>query len=113
MAPRLATAVYVNALIRRVNQNGGLATLLAKGDETAGALLLVTLEKGVNTGIWERALTPDGLYKWAQISDQVVEKEDKINEICARRKARDPDLWIVELDIAHAARFAAELDGEG
>ena len=111
--PRLATAVYVNALIRRVNQMGGLATLLSKGDEMAGALLLVTLEKGVNTGIWERALTPQGLYQWVPISAQVIENEHEITEICGRRKARDPDLWIVELDIAHAARFAAELDGEG
>ena len=111
--PRLATAIYVNALIRRVNQSGGMATLLKKGDETAGALLLVTLEKGVNTGIWERALTSNGLYRWSQISSQIIENEEEIGAICRRRSEQDPDLWIVELDIAHAARFAADLDGDG
>ena len=46
MTPRLATGIYVNALIRRVNQSGGMAMVLAKGDETAGALILITREKG-------------------------------------------------------------------
>ncbi|MEY3658644.1 MAG: hypothetical protein RL425_1405, partial [Pseudomonadota bacterium] len=39
MTPRLATGIYVNALIRRVTQYGGMAMVLAKGDETSGALL--------------------------------------------------------------------------
>jgi hypothetical protein len=30
-----------------------------------------------------------------------------------RRRARDPDLWIVELDIPNAQRFAAETSGDG
>lgn len=112
MTPRLATALYVNALVRRVNQAGGMAAVLHKGDETAGALLLITLEKGVNTGMWERAWTADGLYRWTQISSQVIENEEEISAICARRRAQDPDLWIVELDIANAARFAVEMDGD-
>lgn len=111
MTPRLATGVYVNALIRRVNQSGGMAAVLAKGDETAGALLLITLEKGVNTGVWERTLSLDGSYQWTPISSQTIENEHEISQICAKRRASDPDLWIVELDIAQAARFAAEMDG--
>ena len=111
MTPRLATGVYVNALIRRVNQSGGMAAVLAKGDETSGALLLITLEKGVNTGVWQRTLSLDGSYQWTPISSQIVENEQEISQICAKRRAADPDLWIVELDIAHAARFAAEMDG--
>ncbi len=111
MTPRLATALYVNALIRRVNQAGGMAAVLAKGDETAGALLLITLENGRNTGVWERTWQADGAYRWTQISTQVIENEEEISKICAVRRNRDPDLWIVELDIAHAAQFAVEMDG--
>ena len=112
MRDRVTTSLYVNALIRRVNQSGGMALVLRKGDETAGALLLVTLEKGVNTGVWERAWTPEGMYRWTPISSQVIENEQEISELCARRRASDPDLWIVELDIANAAQFAVELDGQ-
>jgi hypothetical protein len=112
MTPRLATALFVNALIRRVNQSGGMAAVLAKGDETAGALILITLEKGLNTGIWARTLTAQGAYEWTQVNSQVIENEEEIRDFCARRRAQDPDLWIVELDIPHAAQFAAELDGQ-
>ena len=111
MTPRLATSLYVNALVRRVNQSGGMAMVLAKGDETAGALLLITLENGVNTGVWERMWTPDGAYRWTQINSQVIENEQEISDLCARRRAADPDLWIVELNIADAAQFAVDLDG--
>lgn len=112
MTPRLATSIYVNALVRRVNAVGGMAAVLSKGDETAGALLLVTLEKGRNTGLWERALGADGDYRWTRISAQDIENEQEISEILSRRRRFDPDLWVVELDIADAARFAAEMDGE-
>ena len=89
-----------------------MAMVLAKGDETAGALVLITLENGVNTGVWERSWTADGAYRWAQIYAKVIENEQEISTYCARRRASDPDLWIVELDIAHAAQFAVEMDGD-
>lgn len=112
MTPRLATGIYVNALVRRVNQAGGMAMVLAKGDETAGALILVTREKGRYSGILERMLTPKGCYAWTPVSSQVIENEQEVSDFCARRRRSDPDLWIVELDIADAARFAVEMDGE-
>lgn len=110
MTPRLATGVYVNALIRLVNQAGGMAMVLAKGDETAGALLLVTREKGLYSSMLERAYTASGQYEWTPIATQNVDSEADISQFCARRRASDPDLWIVELDIADAARFAVEMD---
>lgn len=112
MTPRLATGLYVNALIRRVNQSGGMAMVLAKGDLTAGALILITREKGMYSGILERTLTPEGRYSWTPVFTQIIEDEAEISRFCERRRASDPDIWIVELDIADAARFAAEMDGE-
>ena len=110
MTPRLATGIYVNALIRRVNQAGGIAMVLAKGDETSGALLLVTREKGSYSGVLERAFTASGHYEWMPVSTQNPPSEAEISQFCAKRRASDPDLWIVELDIADAARFAVEMD---
>lgn len=113
MTARLATALYVNALTRRVTQMGGMAAVVRKGDETAGALILLTREKGANTGIWERAWTADGAYTWAQITAQIIEKDEEISHFLDRRLVHDPDLWVVELDIANAARFAVEMDSVG
>ena len=43
-APRLATSVFVSALIRKAQSDGGFAAVLAKGDETAGSVLVVLAE---------------------------------------------------------------------
>ncbi|HWV11973.1 MAG TPA: DUF1491 family protein, partial [Sphingobium sp.] len=36
------------------------------------------------------------------------EGTDSLNQYLARRRRSDPDLWVIELDIADAERFAAE-----
>ena len=90
----------------------GFVTAILASTCCLGPLVLITLENGVNTGVWERAWTPDGAYRWTKIHSQVIENEQEISAFCARRRASDPDLWIVELDIADAAQFAVELDGK-
>src|SRR3546814_12874617 len=52
---RLTTAIRVSALIRRVNSEGGHATVLSKGDATAGAILLILCERGRNQRFFERS----------------------------------------------------------
>lgn len=83
--------------------------ILARGDEQAGAILLLTTDRGRNTGVFERVLGISGGYGWSMISGQVIDNQEEISDLIARRRARDPDLWVVELDIPDAARFAAEL----
>ena len=51
---RLPSGVLVGAMLRRVNDAGGIGTMLARGDAQAGAILVITLERGVNPRAWER-----------------------------------------------------------
>ena len=60
MSGRLPSGVLVGAMLRRVNDAGGIGTMLARGDDQAGAILVITLEKGVNPQIWERGIGPSG-----------------------------------------------------
>jgi Protein of unknown function (DUF1491) len=46
--PRLAAHMLVSSLIRRANAQGDFATVLRRGDETAGNILIVALEKGAS-----------------------------------------------------------------
>ena len=57
---RIATGVLVNALIRRAEGAGGSAMVLARGDATAGAVLLLLVDRGANPRFVERGLGPDG-----------------------------------------------------
>jgi hypothetical protein len=111
MEPRLATSVLVSALIRRAQGEGGFAAVLAKGDASAGAILLVLTEKGAKTELYERMLDPRGGYTWSLVLAQAVEKPAEVPDFIARRRRFDPDLWVVELDIPSIERFAAGMNG--
>lgn len=112
MAPRLASAVLVSALLRRAQDEGGNGAILAKGDPTAGSVTVILAEKGRKACVLERLLQPDGRYSWEE-SRQDVQNEEEFQKFLDRRRKYDPDLWILELDIASAERFAAEMNAVG
>ena len=105
---RLATGVLVNALIRRAEGAGGGAMVLAKGDATAGAVLLLLVERGANPRFVERGLGPDGNPALIPSGPREFADDGEVTAYWKRRRERDSDLWVVELDIAQAERFAAE-----
>lgn len=108
MTPRLASGVLVNALVRRVNAAGGSAMILAKGDPEAGAILIVTLERGRNPRFFERGIAATG--ESALVRSGPDDADDSAaSAYWQRRRGNDPDLWVVELDVADAERFAAEM----
>lgn len=108
---RLTSTLLVSALVKRANRLGGTATVLAKGDPISGAILIQALEKGRIAGLYERVPTPEGRYDWGRTGPQDIENEAELSEYFARRRSRDPDLWLVELDIADSERFIVETLG--
>jgi len=108
MAARLAAGMLVSALIRRVEQAGGTAMVLAKGDATAGALLIQLAERGVPGPLLERQLDREGVYRWAPTGPDT--ESDRVDYI-ARRRRGDPDLWVIELDVADGPALVEEIAG--
>ena len=113
MTPRLASSVLVSALIRRAEAEGGFAAVMAKGDEAAGSILVLLLEKGGNPRLFERILQADGHYRWAPSATRGSGKGEEVPDFIARRRRFDPDLWVLELDIPSAERFADEMNAVG
>lgn len=113
MTARPSSGLLVAAMIRRVNQAGGTAMVLARGDETAGGMLVVCAERGDIMKIIERGHDLHGKSTWRESGRQVVEKTMTLGDYLERRRSSDPDLWAVELDIADSERFAAEMTGDG
>lgn len=105
---RLTSATLVGALIRRVNQVGGSAMVLAKGDATAGGILLLAYQKGTNPRFFERGLGPKGDSALIASGPPEFADEGAVAAYWQRRRGYDSDLWVVELDVADAERFAAE-----
>jgi len=103
--PRLATHVIVSALIRTAEAQNAFAAVLRKGDRTAGSILLLRREKGQNPTLFERFPSIDGSPVWSEVTIEDTEKEQKISEYLERRVVRDPDIWILELDVPFEQRF--------
>lgn len=108
MSDRLATAVFVSALFREANARGGMATVLRRGDQTSGILLILCRERGEIKSLREPILSPSGAYLWQAIALPDRADDAVIAALIERRSRIDPDLWAVELDIPNAERFIAE-----
>ena len=111
MTPRLASGLFVSALMRRTQAEGGHAMLLARGDETAGAVLIQLLEKGEFYGLFERVMVSETGYSWQRVDPQLTDKSQEIDKYVERRRGRDTDLWVIELDIANGERLIVEMSG--
>jgi hypothetical protein len=106
MSARLASSVLVSALIRKAEAEGGFGAVLARGDATAGSVLVILTERGANARLFERILQPDGHYAWRPATRDSAE----VPAFVARRRRFDPDSWVLELDIPALERFAAGMN---
>jgi hypothetical protein len=99
--PRPAAGLLVSALIRRIEAEGGNAMVLARGDATAGAVLLLIADRGVPQVLLERSFGA-----WIESGPAASGERD---DYLARRRRNDPDLWVVELDHPRAREVAMAL----
>jgi hypothetical protein len=102
--PRLTAQMQVDALRRWAEGAGGFGMVLKKGDMTSGQILAILLEKGDNPRLFARQMAADFIYRWTEITVTVA-----LPEYLSRARARDPDLWIIELDVANPAQLIAQL----
>lgn len=103
MTGRLPAGVLVAALLKRVNDAGGLGVVRARGDDAGGILAIV---EGAEPVAYERGFGPAGAP--ALIESRPGARDDGIESYWQRRRRNDPDLWVVALDIPAAERFIAE-----
>ncbi|KEO85812.1 MAG: DUF1491 family protein [Erythrobacter sp.] len=102
---RLPAHLEVSSLIRLVESQGGTAMVLAKGERDAGTILIVTMCRGEDVRLFERMPQMDGTRPFLATKSQDPEKPEEFSEYLDRRRRQDPDIWIVEVDIANAERF--------
>jgi len=111
--PRLASGILVSALIRQVEGRGGNGMVLFKGDAIAGGVLVTIADRGRPVRLLERVHDFDGRQKWQPVGPQDIENTEEFSNYLARRRRIDPDIWVIELDIADGERFADEMTGAG
>lgn len=110
MTPRLISKIKVQALVKLANATGDHAMVLKKGDEHAGEIILLRVKNGQNLALFTYIMDVKGQHIWQEKFIQDIDKEEKILEWVEKRRQIDPDIWVVELDIAEDERLAVLLN---
>lgn len=108
MTGSLPTGILISALLKRVNDAGGMGMVRARGDAESGSILLILNDTMGLSKVMERAIGPTGTPALVETGPADPGDITQREAYWRRRRDRDPDLWVVELDIASAERFAAE-----
>ena len=87
---------------------GDFATVMRKGDEDRGSLLLIVTSRGRHVACLEREMGMDGLYRWTRVGPAESAGSVEMQEFLRKRARFDEDSWAIELDIAEPERFIAE-----
>ncbi|MEN3972576.1 DUF1491 family protein [Sphingomicrobium sp. XHP0235] len=109
MSDTLPAELEVRALMRAAEATGGSAMLLSKGDRDRGDIFLLLCERGVTKALVGREYTAAGQRRWRILASADPDRPGAVDETIAKRRAIDPDLWVVELDLADPTRYAAEI----
>ena len=110
---RLPAKLEITGLARRIEGEGGFATILQRGDPDGGALLLLVSSRGRHVACLERILGMSGSYEWRTTGPGDSADAAEVAAFLANRARFDPDSWAMELDIAEPERFIAETTASG
>ena len=111
--PRLASKLQISSLIRLTELAGGFGAILHKGDPISGAILLIVRIRGAAPVLYERFPTVDGTTRWQHFPQKTVVSEADMDARLKKQANRDPDLWVIELDVPDDERLAEILAVQG
>ncbi|MEM7545632.1 MAG: DUF1491 family protein [Pseudomonadota bacterium] len=103
---RLTTDFWVAAYLARLEAAAIPAFLTAKGDPTAGAVLIKVATMDGRASAFSRAYGPDGERVWQPLAENLPEAE--ADAALERQKSFDPDVWIIEIEDKHGRSLLDE-----
>ncbi len=99
---RVTSDLWVSALVRRLQGEGGFATIIRRGATEAGAIFLIVRGRAGELSLFGPA--PQADYDEARPSEryfallsETVEEAD-VDARLEREMRFDPDIWVVELE---------------
>ncbi len=94
--PRLAAELWVAAYRRRLEQAHIPAYVTARGDATAGAVLVKCATMDGRATCHQRSFDlMSGERRWVVLAEGT---EDDVDTAISRQRDMDPDLWVIEIE---------------
>jgi hypothetical protein len=98
MEARLKSGLWVQALTRRCDLAAVGVAVIKRGDGDAGAILIKLWNRAAGASVLAQTRRPDGTLGWMRATGPAPVPEPQADDYIARQRARDPDLWVIEID---------------
>ena len=95
MTPKLTSDFWVRAYLRRLQLADIPAFITAKGDATAGAVIVKLNTLDGNAKAFHRSYDLDGNRVWAILAEGA---ERDVDVSLTKQRSFDPDIWVVEVE---------------
>jgi len=93
---RLAAGVWVSAYLRRLEAAAIPAYVTARGDATAGAVIVKLATLDGHARAYQRSFDLlSGARAWVVLAEG---EEAAVDQALARQRGFDPDLWLIEVE---------------
>lgn len=107
MSARLASGIWVAAYLKRLQIEGIPAYVIARGDDSAGAVLvkLALMDGTARACMREYDMAQDARI-WRVLIDG---PESEVDAAITRQRGFDPDLWVIEVEDARGRDLLSEI----
>ena len=95
MQPRLTAEFWVQAYLARLRLADIPAFVTARGDATAGAVIVKVNTLDGNARAFARSWDAVGARVWAALAEGA---EAEVDAALGRQRRYDPDLWLIEVE---------------
>jgi hypothetical protein len=105
MPREIAASLWVSALLRRASVAGAFATIVHRGDEDRGDVLVKVTRARGEAVLYAPAFNPDGPTEFEQLS---AADEAGVDALIGKRLKMDRDLWVIEIEDRAGRHFLTE-----
>jgi hypothetical protein len=105
MPREIPSHIWVSALLRRASSGGAFATIVHRGDEDRGDVLVKVMRGRGDALLFAPAFNPEGPTVFEQLA---LADEAAVDEAIGKRLKSDRDLWVVEIEDRQGRHFLTE-----
>ena len=98
MVMGLTTALWVSAQVRLCDRAFIPAAVVRRGDPDGGTVLVKVNRFEAGVTVYSQATTLDGEPAWSRGTGPDPVAEADADAYIARQVARDPDVWVIEIE---------------
>ena len=95
---RLPTSIWLDAHLRRLNEQGKSYYIVNKGAFASGTVLLKIALLNGNAHLLTQVRNMDGELCWMAALREEIMPEQQVDDYIKRAIDRDPDVWAIEIE---------------